>query len=104
MSEILVKRAIDRSKYPKVMMYVDRQGNICKADRPQPLSPEEKQARQEARTKKYEEHREAKRKLREAMFKAKKKAKQQPTVDNAEAFEQADKDYKDFKAKGFKTV
>src|SRR3990167_3883117 len=49
MGEILVKRAIDRIKYPKTMMYVDGEGNICRADKPQALSPEEKAARKEAR-------------------------------------------------------
>ena len=103
MSEVLVKRAIDRSKYPNALIYVDRQGNVCKADKRQPLSPEEKAKRQEARNKKYAEHIEAKRKLREVLHKAKKEAKKNPLVGNAEAYEKAKEDYEDFKLHGFKT-
>lgn len=97
MGEILVKRAIDRSKYPKAMMYVDRQGNICKANRPQSLSAEEKASRQEARTSKLHAYRTHKAKLREVARKAKKQAKKEPSVVNAKALEEAVKNYNDFK-------
>ena len=46
--EILVRKAIDRSKHPKAMLYVDGQGNICKADKPSPLSEEERDANKES--------------------------------------------------------
>ena len=45
MAEIVVKGAVDRSKYPKRMMFVDKEGNICLADMPKRLSLEEKKAR-----------------------------------------------------------
>ena len=97
MEEVIVKRAIDRSKYPKALLYVDRQGNICKCDRPSPLSPEEKVSRQEARTAKLHAYRTHKAKLRSLMQKAKKQAKKEPSVANAEALEVAIKAYNDFK-------
>ena len=98
MSEVLVKRAIDRSKYPKAMMYVDKQGNICKADKPKPMSAEEKASRNEARTTKYHAYMTHKGKLRSVVQKAKKQAKKEPSVANAEALEEAVKVYNDFKA------
>ena len=99
MSEVIVKRAVDRSKYPKKMMYVDKQGNICVADRPQPLSAEEKASRLEARKAEYKEYLAKKRKLREAVQKAKKQARKEPSVANAEALEVAQDAYTAFKAK-----
>lgn len=97
MSEVIVKRAIDRSKFPKTMLYVDKHGNICKADRPQPLSAEDKASRQEARDAKYHAYVTNKGKLRSVMQKAKKQARKEPTVANAEALEEAVKAYNDFK-------
>ena len=97
MSEILVRKAIDRSKYPKTMMYVDRQGNICKPDKPSPLSEEEKAIRKAAGTAKHQRYLAEKRKLREAMHKTKKKAKVEPTVENAEAYEGAREEYANFR-------
>ena len=97
MSEILVRKAIDRSKYPKTMMYVDRQGNICKADKPSHLSEEEKAIRKAAGTAKHQRYLAEKRKLREAMHKTKKKAKVEPTVENAEAYEGAREEYANFR-------
>ena len=104
MGEILVKRAIDRSRYPKTMMYVDKQGNICKADRPRPLSAEEKAVRKEARDKAYQDWLSQKRKLRKDMLNAKKEAKKHPSVASALAYEQAQEDYNDYKEEGFHRV
>ena len=79
------------------MMYVDRQGNICKADKPSPLSEEEKASRKAERDAKYKVYLGEKRKLREAMHKTKKKAKVEPTVENAEAYEGAREEYANFR-------
>ena len=95
--EILVKRAIDRSKYPKAMMYVDSHGNICKADKRQPLSDEEKASRLEARNTKYHAYMTHKGKLRAEVGKAKKQARKEPSVANAEALEETQQNYADFK-------
>ena len=102
--EILVKRAIDRSKYPKAMMYVDKQGNICRVDRPKPLSAEEKASRKEVRDKAYQNWLSQKRTLRKDVLNAKKEARKQPSVFIAEAYEKAEEDYKDFKKEGFHYV
>ena len=98
MSEILVERAIDRSKYPKAMIYVDKQGNICKADRPKPLSEEEKAKRQIARNEAKAESQAEGEGLREALSKARKQAKKEPSVVNAEVLELAQQAYAEFKA------
>jgi len=103
MSEILVKRAIDRSKYPKTMMYVDGQGNICRADKRQPLTDEEKAVRKEARDNIRKTVLAQKQKLRQAMQRAKKEARKNPSVATAEAYEGAKEDYLDFKEHGFKS-
>ena len=96
--EILVKRAIDRSKYPKAMIYVDRQGNICKANRSQPLSPEEKSSRQVVRDV-IRKSKQAKGKaLRDAVSKAKEQVRKEPSVANAGALESASHEYAEFKA------
>ena len=97
MSEVIVKRAIDRSKFPKTMLYVDKHGNICKADRPQPLSAEDKASRQEAMDAKYHAYVTNKGKLRSVVQKAKKQAKKEPSVANAEVLEEAQEKYADFK-------
>ena len=97
MGEILVRRAIDRSKYPKTMMYVDGEGNICAQEKRQPLSPEEKAERQEARDKKREAYLAEGKKVRDAYFGAKKKAQKEPSVANAEALEEAKQAYEVFK-------
>lgn len=97
MSEILVKRAIDRSKYPKTMMYVDGQGNICKTTKKQPLTDAEKTARKSARDKKHQEVMAERQNLRQAMQRAKKEARKNPNVENAEAYEEAKADYEMFK-------
>ena len=97
MGKILVKRAIDRSKYPKTMMYVDREGNICAQEKRQPLSPEEKAKRQAARDEKRNAYLAEGKKIRDAYFVAKKKAQKEPSVANAEALEEAKEVYDSFK-------
>lgn len=97
MGKVLVKNAINRRDYPKTMMYVDKVGNICEADKPQPLSAEEKASRQEARDSKYHAYITKKQKLRSVVMKAKKQARKEPSVTNAEAFEEALQAYNDFK-------
>ena len=96
MGKILVKRAIDRSKYPKTMMYVDREGNICAQEKRQPLSPEEKAKRQAARDEKRNAYLAEKKKVRDAFFKAKRTAAKNPSVANAEAFEEVKEAYDRF--------
>ena len=97
MGEILVRRAIDRSKYPKTMMYVDGEGNICRADKPQALSPEEKAARKEARDRDKKAFRDKKAGLRKAMFEAKARAKKSLNPVDVEEYEQAKEEYDNFR-------
>lgn len=91
--EIIAKRVVDRSKYQGRMMFVDREGNVCVADRPKRLSPEEKAERQAARDKERKEQQAEGRALREALSNARKQARKNPSVENAEALEVALKAY-----------
>ena len=95
--EILVRKAIDRSKHPKAMLYVDGQGNICKADKPSPLSEDERASRQEARDVKYRAYLVHKQKLNAEVAKAKKQARKDPTVANAEVLGEVKERYENFK-------
>ena len=89
MAQIIAKRVVDRSKYPHAMMFVDKDGNVCVADRPEPLSDAEKQKRLEARKAKRTAEVAERKDDREALAKARAKAKKEPSVANAEAYEQA---------------
>ena len=97
MGEILVKRVIDRSLYPKAMIYVDKQGNVCKANRPQALSPEEKDKRFAERSNKRKVRVAKSKELRDAVSNARKQAKKEPSVANAKALEGAKEAYEVFK-------
>lgn len=94
---MLVKRAVDRGKYPKALIYVDKQGNICKADRPQPLSSVERQKRDDERKEKYKKWLVEKQGLRARVQKAKKEVKRYPSVENAEKYQSEQDAYNDFK-------
>ena len=80
------------------MMYVDKEGNIRKADKPHALSPEEKAKRQKARDEAKAERQAEGRALRESLSKARKQAKKEPSVANAEVLELAQQAYAEFKA------
>ena|SRR3990167_2811125 len=97
MGEILVRRAIDRSRYPKAMMYVDGEGNICKVGRHQALSPEEKAERLAERNDKRKVRVAKSKELRDGVSEARKQAKKEPSVANAKALQVAQEAYVVFK-------
>jgi len=84
---------VDRDEYPGRLIHIDREGYVCVADRPKGLSPAEKKegqkARDEARQQRVDERAEA----RDVLRKARQKAKKEPSVENAEAYEEALADY-----------
>lgn len=104
MSEILVEKAIDRSLHPGVMMYVDKVGNICKADRRQKMTTEER-AKKDAENKEKRDVRNAESKRLQQNISTKKKVYQAAAKEmdmdkiNAalEELKKAEEEYKTFK-------
>jgi hypothetical protein len=73
------KSVVDRSAHPGAMLYVDGEGYVCKANRPKPLSAEEKaqrEAKRKAAKKVLVEERAGKRK---AMLDARKVLRKSPS-------------------------
>ena len=95
--EILVKRAVDRSKYPHRLIFVDKQGNVCVADRPQPMSAEEKAERQAARDEGKKAFRDEKAGLKKAMHEAKAIARKSLNPLDAEGYAAAKAEYDNFR-------
>ena len=93
MERISKEPVIDVEEYAGRMRYIDSEGYACVADRPKALSPAEKKERQksrdEARQEKVDERAEARDELRGA----RQKAKQEPSVGNAKAYEEALAEY-----------
>ena len=97
MAQVIVPRAVDRSKYKGKLVFIDKAGNIAVADRPKGLSVEEKAER---KAKRQAEHGKvvAKRAvLRNAMSEARKNAKKNPSVATAQAYEDAKSAYEEGK-------
>lgn len=84
---------IDRSKYPKRIIFVDREGYVCVADRPKKLDPAEKKERDNARRNAKAEIIEQRAAFRAKVREAKTKAKKTLLPEDAEAYEQAKKEY-----------
>lgn len=55
MATRITDKVVDRSKYPKQMIFVDKEGYVCVADRPKGISEEEKAKRQKTREQAKEE-------------------------------------------------
>ena len=60
------KPVVDRSKYPKQLVFLDTEGYVCVADRPKGISEEEKAKRLKAREKAKAEAKQLRAKEREA--------------------------------------
>ena len=101
MGKVLVPRAIDRSKYPKTMMYVDGKGNICGQDKRVALSDEEKVKRAQAKKDSLAQFKVEKNLLVENVRQSKAKSKKELSVVNTEALLKAQKDLDEFKKTGF---
>lgn len=98
MSKIIVPRAVDRSKYPKSMMFVDKAGNVCIADKAKPLTDEERASRLEARKEKKSLESAERLGARKTLIEAKKKARKEPSVENAQAYEEAKAKYEEMRS------
>ena len=90
---------VDIRGYEKAFKYVNNKGEVWTAERPQPLSEEEKADRQEARDGARAERQAEGKTLRDAISKARKQARKDISVANAEALEEAVHAYAGFKAK-----
>ena len=86
---------IDVEKYAGRIRYIDSEGYACVADRPKGLSPAEKKARQKERADARAEKVGERADVREALRDARQKVKSEPSVKNAEAYEEAKKDYEE---------
>lgn len=89
MERISKEPVIDVEKYAGRMRYIDSEGYVCVADRPKGLNPSEKKERQEARDEARQGKIDERAEAREALREAKQKVKKEPSVENAEAYEEA---------------
>ena len=86
---------VDRNKYPGSMMFVGKDGKVYVADRPQPLSEQEKSARARERAKVKDQETKQRSAYRKKMHDAKAKARKEPTVANSEAYQEAKAAYEE---------
>jgi len=91
MATVLVAKAIDRSKYPNMMMFVDADGNICGTDRPVKMSEAEKAANAAQRKKDMA-----------PVTEALKRMTKDPTPANVQAYQDAKAAFEARKASGRK--
>ena len=84
---------VDRNEYAKQMVFLDSQGYVCVADRPQPLSEEEKAKRQKERAKGEEARKRQRAAYRKKVQDARKRLLKEKSVAAAEALEQAEAEY-----------
>jgi len=107
-TRITDKSVVDRSKYPKQLVFLDTEGYVCVADRPKGISEEEKAKRQKVREKAKAEAKALKAEAREEA-KAERLVEKADDVKKAvklrEAISEANADYKKaVKTKDAKTI
>src|SRR3990167_10713248 len=98
MSQRITGKVVDRNKYPKQMIFVDKDGYVCVADRPKPISEEEKAKRQRVRDNTKAEAKEVREKLKEKAKAERLGAKEQKAKEAAklrEAISKANSAYKE---------
>lgn len=85
---------VDRGAYKGKLVFLDKHGYVSVADRPKRLTDEERQQRATNRRLARTQEVTARRMERQHLSDLKQKARKEPSVENAKAYEEALKDYK----------
>jgi hypothetical protein len=97
MAQIIVPKAVDRTKYPGKLIFLDSEGNIAIADRPEPMSEAEKAKKALERQAEHSKEVAKRQAARKAMQDAKERLRKNPSVANAQEYEEAKAAYEAIK-------